>query len=283
MKTLAITAALALVLIVAAPVGATAAKGPTLKSLQAQIVALQKQVKTLKKQVNTDRNFSLGSFLYSGCAWAVTADALQNTWTTLDTKLGTTFGAQTPVNDYNACQSFQIVRARTHSARSSRPPPGSGPRCTEASRRSAPHARPRARTHRGRRRPDARGRSPLVVRLGAPADGLLSSEQAVPDTPDVENAVLGAGLGELAPEPGGMRIERPGPSERPEAPDVAKELLLGEDARGLGRQLHQQLVLLGRERDRQAVHGYAAGRAIDRDRTRGKPLARRRVRPPQHR
>ena len=115
MKTLAITAALALVLIVAAPVGATGAKGPTLKSLQAQIVALQKQVKTLKKQVNTDRNFSLGSFLYSGCAWAVTADALQNTWTTLDTKLGTTFGAQTPVNDYNACQSFQIVRARTQS------------------------------------------------------------------------------------------------------------------------------------------------------------------------
>jgi hypothetical protein len=101
---------LALALVVAAPAGAASAKGPTLKSLQAQIKSLQKQVKTLKKQVSTDRNFALGSFVYSGCAWAVTADALQNTWTTL---APSTFGPQTPVNDYNSCQSFQIVRAKT--------------------------------------------------------------------------------------------------------------------------------------------------------------------------
>jgi hypothetical protein len=113
MKRLALAAVLALTLGTAAPAGA--AKGPTLKSLQGQITSLQKQVKTLKKQVAQDRTFALGSFVYSGCAWAVTADALQNTWTALDARLGGTplFGPQTPVNDYNTCQGVQIVRART--------------------------------------------------------------------------------------------------------------------------------------------------------------------------
>jgi hypothetical protein len=111
----AVAVVLALALVAAAPVGAAGTKGPTLRSLQAQIKSLQKQVKTLKKQASVDRNFALGSFVYSGCAWAVTADALQNTWTTVDTKLPATFGPQTPVNDYNACQGFQIVRAKTQS------------------------------------------------------------------------------------------------------------------------------------------------------------------------
>ena len=111
-RSLALAAVLALGLVSAAPAGAT---GPTLRSLQAQITSLQKQVKTLQKQVKTDRNFALGSFVYSGCAWAVTADALQNTWTTLDQKFGAppVFGPQTPLDDYATCQSFKIVRAQT--------------------------------------------------------------------------------------------------------------------------------------------------------------------------
>jgi hypothetical protein len=101
----------ALGLVAAAPAGARA---PTLRSLQAQITSLQKQVKTLKKQVKADRNFALGAFVYSGCTWAVTADALQNTWTKLDQQFGATvFGPQTAVNDYGACQAVQIARART--------------------------------------------------------------------------------------------------------------------------------------------------------------------------
>ena len=40
----------AIVLLVASPAGAGSTKGPTLKSLQAQIKSLQKQVKTLKKR-----------------------------------------------------------------------------------------------------------------------------------------------------------------------------------------------------------------------------------------
>src|SRR5919204_4421505 len=110
-RAFATVAALAICLMVAAPAGAA---GPTLRSLQTQITALKKQVATLKKQVRNDRTFAIGAFVYSGCSWAVTADALQNTWTKLDAQFGTTvFGAQTPVNDYTACQAGQIVRART--------------------------------------------------------------------------------------------------------------------------------------------------------------------------
>lgn len=113
-RSIAVAIVVMLTLVAAAPAGAGGARGPTLRSLQTQITSLKKQVATLKKQVKADRNFAIGSFVYSGCAWAVTADALQNTWTKLDQQFGTTvFGAQTPVNDYTACQAVQIVRART--------------------------------------------------------------------------------------------------------------------------------------------------------------------------
>jgi hypothetical protein len=68
----------------------------------------------LQKQVKQARSIALLSALYSGCATAATADALQGTWTTLDTHFGTSlFGAQTPVNDYDVCQKgVGITRAR---------------------------------------------------------------------------------------------------------------------------------------------------------------------------
>jgi hypothetical protein len=114
MKRLLLAAVLALMLVPAAP--ATAA-GPTLKSLQAQITTLKKQVKTLQKQVKADRNFSLAALAFSGCSWAVTADALQGTWTALDARFVSEghvalFGAQTPVDDLGLCTGFQIVRAK---------------------------------------------------------------------------------------------------------------------------------------------------------------------------
>jgi hypothetical protein len=111
---LAVAAVVMLGFVAAAPAGAGGSGGPTLRSLQAQITSLKKQVTTLKKQVKSDRNFAVGAFVYSGCSWAVTADALENTWTKLDQQFGTTvFGTQTPVNDYTACQAVQIARART--------------------------------------------------------------------------------------------------------------------------------------------------------------------------
>jgi hypothetical protein len=112
MKKLACAAILALTLVVAAPAGA--AKGPTLRSLQAQITTLKKQVKTLQKRVKDNENLSLGTLAYSGCSLAVAADAFQGTWTALDARLGAPplFGTQTPVDDFGLCQAFSIVRTR---------------------------------------------------------------------------------------------------------------------------------------------------------------------------
>ncbi len=111
MKRLVLAAALALMLVPAAP---AAAKAPTLRSLQAQITTLKKQIKTLQKRVKANENLTLGSLAYSGCSFAVTADAFQGTWTALDARLGAPplFGTQTPVDDFGVCQAFSIVRAK---------------------------------------------------------------------------------------------------------------------------------------------------------------------------
>jgi purine nucleoside permease len=115
MKRLALAALLALALVAAAP---ASAKGPTLRSLQAQITKLQKQVKTLQKQVKTTQTLAVAGLVYGACNSAVTADALQGTWIALDarfTSMGQTaiFGAQTPVNDFTTCQGFDVTRAKS--------------------------------------------------------------------------------------------------------------------------------------------------------------------------
>lgn len=116
-QVLAIAAVAAMALVIAvSPAGAGAAKGPTLRSLQKQIAVLQKQVKTLKKRVTNDEDGIVVSLAYSACSTAATADAFQDTWTGLDGyfaahSLPAYFGAQTPVNDYEACQVFSVVRA----------------------------------------------------------------------------------------------------------------------------------------------------------------------------
>jgi hypothetical protein len=112
---IAVVAALGLV-VATAPAGAGATKGPTLKSLQKQITALQKQVKTLRKRVSSDENGILVSLAYTACSTAATADTLQDTWTGLDGyfaahNLPAYFGAQTTLNDYDACGVFSVVRA----------------------------------------------------------------------------------------------------------------------------------------------------------------------------
>ena len=102
------------------PAGAGATKGPTLRSLQAQINTLQKQVKTLKKQETATDNLAVVGVALSACSTALTADALQDTWTGLDGyfaahSLPAFFGAQTPVNDYSLCSVFSVVRAHNQS------------------------------------------------------------------------------------------------------------------------------------------------------------------------
>jgi hypothetical protein len=104
-----------LALTVAAP---ASAKQPTLKSLQAQITVLQKKVKKLQAAQKVDRNIAVAGIVYTGCTAAVTADALQGTWMTIDgyvTGIGhpALFGTQTPVNDYQVCsQGFNITRSK---------------------------------------------------------------------------------------------------------------------------------------------------------------------------
>ena len=103
-----------LALMVAAP---ASAKGPTLKSLQAQITVLNKKVKKLQAAQKVDRNLAVLGIVYAGCSLAVTADALQGTWMTVDgyvTGAGhaALFGTQNPVNDYQTCSAFQINRAK---------------------------------------------------------------------------------------------------------------------------------------------------------------------------
>jgi len=104
-----------LALVVAAPAGA---KQPTLKSLQAQITVLNKKVKKLQAAQKVDRNLAIAGLVYAGCTLAVTADALQGTWMTVDgyvTGAGhaALFGTQTPVNDYQTCSAFQVTRVKS--------------------------------------------------------------------------------------------------------------------------------------------------------------------------
>ena len=115
MKRLALAGLLVLTLVAAAP---ATAKGPTLRSLQAQITKLQKQVKTLQRQVKDNQTLAAAGVAYGACSAAVAADALQGTWTALDARFvaqgqAALFGAQTPVTEpINFCGGFSIVRAR---------------------------------------------------------------------------------------------------------------------------------------------------------------------------
>ena len=102
-------------LVLAAPAGAAK---PTLKSLQAQITVLNKKVKKLQAAQKVDRNLAVAGIVYTGCSLAVTADALQGTWLTIDGYVAGTghpalFGTQTPVNDYTTCAAFQITRSKS--------------------------------------------------------------------------------------------------------------------------------------------------------------------------
>ena len=89
--------------------------------LGAQVKTLQKQVKTLQTQGKTVRNeltqFEGAAVLLQLCSSEVLMDAVQGTWTTFDSKSGTTFGAQSPVTDpistsagQQVCGAFNVTR-----------------------------------------------------------------------------------------------------------------------------------------------------------------------------
>src|SRR5215218_7998355 len=79
-----------------------------------------------------------------------------------------------------------------------------------------------------------------------------------------------------------IRVQQTRATDRAKAPDVAQQLLFGEDARRLRRKLHHQLVLLRRERHRPAMDGDAPRAAVDRERAGRQALAQAGLRPSQH-
>ncbi len=114
MKRLALIALLVTGLLVSAAPAPAAT--PTNRQLARQIKTLQKQVKALQAQVRTAQAIGVGAIVYSVCGLAVTADAFQGTWATIDDVSNrasaprTIYGPQQPVNDYTACSAFRITR-----------------------------------------------------------------------------------------------------------------------------------------------------------------------------
>ena len=114
MKRLALAALVALALVAAAP---ASAKGPTLRSLQAQITKLQKQVKTLQKQVKFLSSELSANYAGDACGFALTADTFRVTWSEVDShSTAAYFGPQTQVNDRGACADLSPAVPRSLTA-----------------------------------------------------------------------------------------------------------------------------------------------------------------------
>jgi hypothetical protein len=112
-KALAIAVVASLAIVPAAGAGSSK-KGPTLRSLQAQITSLKKQVTALKKRTTLAEDIAVVALAYGGCSTAVTADTFQDTYTGLEghySHPAAYFPAQSALNDYGACQALEITRA----------------------------------------------------------------------------------------------------------------------------------------------------------------------------
>ena len=88
-------------------------KGPTLaqfNALKAQLAKDEKRIKQLELAAD-------GTLFLIACQNAVTADAVQGTWQSIDalaTSLGrpAIFGPQTPISDAGGCPGFKITRSQ---------------------------------------------------------------------------------------------------------------------------------------------------------------------------
>ena len=109
-------------LVLMAPAGAATKPTPTEKKLEAQVTAMQKQITALQKQVKTLQanektltNVVNGALAINVCATALTADALQLTWATVNPlqPSAVLFPAESAVNDTGACQAAKVTRQTT--------------------------------------------------------------------------------------------------------------------------------------------------------------------------
>jgi hypothetical protein len=122
-RTFAIGVTLLVGLVVASPTGAAT---PTERKLQRQLAAVQKQVKTLQRQVKTLQRqvdsagrVAVGAVAYTVCSTAVTVDAFQGTWSTMNAFAGRAlFPATAPqlsdqIGNRGACEGYRVTRAPT--------------------------------------------------------------------------------------------------------------------------------------------------------------------------
>ena len=83
-------------------------------TLQRQVTALQRQVRTLRTQTNELREFAGAIVAVNACVLAITADAVQGTWTTVNQSEGRTlFPAAQTLNDRGACSALRVQRQPT--------------------------------------------------------------------------------------------------------------------------------------------------------------------------
>ena len=109
-------------LVLIAPASAATKPTQTEKKLMAQVAAMQKQITALQKQVKTlqttDKalvNAVNGTIAINVCATALTADALQLTWATVNPlqPSAVLFPPESAVNDTGACQAAKVTRQTT--------------------------------------------------------------------------------------------------------------------------------------------------------------------------
>ena len=108
----AIAAALLIgVLAGAAPASPATPTDRKVAALQKQVRTLQRQVRTLQRQVRTADNRAAAGIVLSFCIAAITADALQSTWTVVNQVAArTAIPASPSVNDRGRCQTVEVSR-----------------------------------------------------------------------------------------------------------------------------------------------------------------------------
>ena len=110
----------------------------------------------------------------------------------------------------------------------------------------------------------------------------LPVHQPVADAPDVDHEPVPVPA-QLLPQPAGVRVERAGRSERPEAPHLAQQLLLREHARRCRGERPQQRELLRRQRDPVPAQRRRPCHGVDLEFTDAQqPAMQPRARAPQH-
>ena len=88
---------------------------PKVAALEKRIAKLEARVKKVEKFNSDTTLVEVGTLAAIACQAAMTADALQTTWTVVDQIAQTAqskvyFGPQTPLNDQKSCSDLKLVR-----------------------------------------------------------------------------------------------------------------------------------------------------------------------------